>query len=53
MYKYLMRLSSEDRARLFCVVPSVRTRGSAHKVKYWNVYPSIRKSLGIVRMTEP
>lgn len=53
VYKHLMRLSSEDRARLFCVMPSVRTGGSGHKVKYWNVHPNITKSLDTVRMTEP
>lgn len=31
VYKYLMGRDEEDRARLFSVVPSERSRGSGHK----------------------
>ncbi|KAK4817982.1 hypothetical protein QYF61_003635, partial [Mycteria americana] len=34
IYKYLRGVRKEDRARLFSVVPSARTRGNGHKLKH-------------------
>ena len=34
MYKYLTGVYKEDRARLFSVVPSDRTRGKGHELKH-------------------
>jgi len=43
MYKYLIKWSKDNRARLFSVVPSARTRGNGHKLKYRKFHLNIRK----------
>jgi len=38
MYKYLVGDNSDTRARFFSLVPTDRTRGSRHKLKYRNFH---------------
>jgi len=39
VYKYLKGQYREDRARLFSVIPSARTRGSGHKQEHRRLSP--------------
>ena len=52
MYRYLKGEIKEDRARLFSVVPSDRTRGNRHRLKHGSFLLNIRKHLFTVRVTE-
>jgi len=50
VYKYLQGGCKEDRARLFSVVPSDRTRGRGHTRKHWRSPLNIRKHVVTVRL---
>jgi len=51
--KYLQGGGQEDRARLFPVVPSDRTRGNGHKLKQKKLQLNPRKNFFPLRATEP
>lgn len=42
----------EDGARIFSVVPGVRTKGKGHRLEYWRLHPNIRKHCCIVQVLE-
>jgi len=51
--KYLQGGGQEDGARLFSVVPSIRTRGNGHKLKQRKFQLNTRKNFFPRRVTEP
>jgi len=51
--KYLKDGCQEDGAKLFSVVPSNRTRGNGHKLKYRKFRLNMKKNFFTFRMREP
>jgi len=51
-YKHFTGGYPEDRARLFSVVPSNRTRGNGHKLKHRKFRLNMRKNFFTLRVTE-
>lgn len=45
VYTYLIGGSKEYRVRIFTVLPSQRTRGSRHKLKYKSFFLNVRKNI--------
>jgi len=52
VYKYLKEGCKHDRARLFTLVPSDRTRGNGHKQKHRRFCLKIRQHLFTVRVSK-
>jgi len=52
VYKYLKGKCVKNRARLFSVVPSDRTRGSEHKLKHRRFSLKIREHFFTVKVTD-
>jgi len=52
-YKYLKSGCQEDGAKLFSVVPSDRTRGKGHTLKYRKFHLNMRKNFFIQRVMKP
>lgn len=50
--KYLKGAWEEERARLFLLMPSDRTRDHGHKLKHWKFPLNIRKHFSTVRVTK-
>jgi len=51
--KYLQSGCQEDRAKLFSVLRSDRTRGNGHKLKHGKFRLNMRKNYFPLRVTEP